>query len=46
VAAARSSDADETGYEPYALDAEAAEQLWSVSEELVGEHFAWQGANR
>jgi NAD(P)-dependent dehydrogenase (short-subunit alcohol dehydrogenase family) len=46
VAAARSSDADETGYEPYALDAEAAEQLWSVSEELVGEHFAWQEANR
>jgi hypothetical protein len=41
----RSEDA-ETGYEPWAVDPEAAERLWSVSEELVGERFEWQGGAR
>jgi NAD(P)-dependent dehydrogenase (short-subunit alcohol dehydrogenase family) len=29
------------GYMPYALDAAAAEQLWTLSERIVGERFAW-----
>ncbi len=33
--------AGEGGYRPWALDAEAAERLWQVSEEMVGERFAW-----
>ena len=39
VAQARSSDEAQVGYAPYALDREAAEQLWTVSEQLVGERF-------
>lgn len=27
------------GYSPWALDADAAEQLWQLSEQLVGQHF-------
>jgi NAD(P)-dependent dehydrogenase (short-subunit alcohol dehydrogenase family) len=46
VSALRSSPEAETGYEPWALDPEAAEKLWSVSEELVGERFEWQGGAR
>jgi NAD(P)-dependent dehydrogenase (short-subunit alcohol dehydrogenase family) len=46
IAGLRSSDEDEVGVESYALDGEAAERLWSVSEELVGERFAWQGVAR
>ncbi len=33
--------AGEGGYRPYAVDADAAERLWSVSEEMVGERFEW-----
>jgi NAD(P)-dependent dehydrogenase (short-subunit alcohol dehydrogenase family) len=29
------------GAEPWALDAEAAKRLWSVSEETLGEEFSW-----
>lgn len=29
------------GYRSYALDPQAAEQLWALSETLVGESFAW-----
>src|SRR5262245_24902534 len=29
------------GAEPWALDAEAAKRLWSVSEETLGERFSW-----
>jgi NAD(P)-dependent dehydrogenase (short-subunit alcohol dehydrogenase family) len=32
------------GYRSYATDAQAAERLWSVSEQLVGERFAWGAA--
>lgn len=30
------------GYRSYARDPEAAEQLWAMSEKLVGESFAWE----
>lgn len=29
-----------SGYEPYAMDADAAARLWTVSEEMVGQRFA------
>jgi hypothetical protein len=29
------------GAEAWALDPEAAQRLWSVSEETLGERFAW-----
>jgi hypothetical protein len=29
------------GAEAWALDSEAAKRLWSVSEETLGERFAW-----
>jgi NAD(P)-dependent dehydrogenase (short-subunit alcohol dehydrogenase family) len=41
VAGPRISEEAETGYEAYALDAEAAERLWRVSEDLVHERFDW-----
>jgi NAD(P)-dependent dehydrogenase (short-subunit alcohol dehydrogenase family) len=33
--------AGEGGYRPWAVDAQAADLLWQVSEEMVGERFAW-----
>jgi hypothetical protein len=33
--------AGEGGYRPWAVDVEAAERLWRVSEEMVGECFSW-----
>jgi NAD(P)-dependent dehydrogenase (short-subunit alcohol dehydrogenase family) len=39
VARPRRSEADDEGYEPWAVDPEAAAQLWRVSEETVGESF-------
>ena len=33
--------AGEGGYRPWAVDIESAERLWRVSEEMVGEGFAW-----
>jgi NAD(P)-dependent dehydrogenase (short-subunit alcohol dehydrogenase family) len=33
--------AGEGGYRPWALDADAAERLWAVSEEMVGQRFGW-----
>jgi NAD(P)-dependent dehydrogenase (short-subunit alcohol dehydrogenase family) len=39
IASPRTSPDDEGGYEAYALDAAAAQRLWQVSEELVGERF-------
>jgi len=33
--------AGEGGYRPWARDAEAAERLWRVSEEMVGQRFGW-----
>ena len=39
VARPRTSPSDEGGYEAYALDPAAAERLWRVSEEMVGERF-------
>ncbi|MEP5764671.1 MAG: SDR family NAD(P)-dependent oxidoreductase [Halieaceae bacterium] len=37
--AAVNPDNMDNGYEPYALDPEAAERLWSLSEQLVGQEF-------
>jgi len=31
------------GYTAYALDPDAAERLWEMSESLVGESFSWEG---
>lgn len=31
-----------SGYQPYALDAEAAERLWALSEDIVGQRFAFR----
>jgi NAD(P)-dependent dehydrogenase (short-subunit alcohol dehydrogenase family) len=39
VAALRTSPEDEGGVEAWALDAAAAEKLWRVSEEMIGEKF-------
>jgi NAD(P)-dependent dehydrogenase (short-subunit alcohol dehydrogenase family) len=44
IAGPRTSAEAEVGYEPYAVDAEAAERLWKLSEELVHEHFDWSRA--
>lgn len=33
--------AGEGGYRPWARDTQAAEQLWRVSEEMVGQRFGW-----
>ncbi|HEX5067583.1 MAG TPA: SDR family NAD(P)-dependent oxidoreductase [Myxococcota bacterium] len=41
VAELRKSPEDEGGVEAWALDAAAAEKLWRVSEEMVGERFAF-----
>jgi NAD(P)-dependent dehydrogenase (short-subunit alcohol dehydrogenase family) len=40
-ASLRKSPEDEGGVEAWALDAAAAEKLWRVSEEMVGERFAF-----
>ncbi len=39
IASLRTGEDDPGGYEAYARDPEAARQLWTVSEELVGETF-------
>jgi NAD(P)-dependent dehydrogenase (short-subunit alcohol dehydrogenase family) len=39
VADERSEEAEIHGYSPHAIDTEAAERLWSLSEEWVGERF-------
>jgi NAD(P)-dependent dehydrogenase (short-subunit alcohol dehydrogenase family) len=44
VSGPRTSDEAEMGYESYALDPEAAQRLWTLSEALVGETFAMSGA--
>jgi NAD(P)-dependent dehydrogenase (short-subunit alcohol dehydrogenase family) len=41
VASLRTSPQDEGGVEAWALDPAAAEKLWRVSEEMVGERFAF-----
>jgi NAD(P)-dependent dehydrogenase (short-subunit alcohol dehydrogenase family) len=46
VSEPRREEGAETGYEAWAVDPQAAERLWSVSEELVGERFDWQGDTR
>lgn len=40
VARPKSSPEDAEGYEPWAVDSDAAERLWSVSETMVGEQLA------
>ncbi len=40
VAGPRTKPSDEGGCEAWALDAAAAERLWRVSEEMVGERFS------
>jgi NAD(P)-dependent dehydrogenase (short-subunit alcohol dehydrogenase family) len=44
VSGPRASDEAEVGYEPYAMDPEAARRLWTLSESLVGESFTMSGA--
>jgi NAD(P)-dependent dehydrogenase (short-subunit alcohol dehydrogenase family) len=39
IASVRTSPDDPGGYEAYALDAEAAKRLWTVSEQHVGQSF-------
>jgi NAD(P)-dependent dehydrogenase (short-subunit alcohol dehydrogenase family) len=41
VAEPRKSESDEGGYEAWAMDPDAAAKLWRVSEEMVGERFAF-----
>lgn len=41
VAPERTSEDQEGGYEPWARDPQAATRLWTVSEALVGERFAF-----
>jgi NAD(P)-dependent dehydrogenase (short-subunit alcohol dehydrogenase family) len=40
IAKPRESDVSESGYAPWALDAEAARKLWDVSERTLGFRFA------
>jgi NAD(P)-dependent dehydrogenase (short-subunit alcohol dehydrogenase family) len=40
IAAPKTSHDQLTGYEPYALDPEAAARLWSASEQMLGATFA------
>lgn len=39
VAAPRAAPEAPLGYEPYAVDPDAARRLWTISEQLVGERF-------
>jgi NAD(P)-dependent dehydrogenase (short-subunit alcohol dehydrogenase family) len=39
VGEAKTEEGASTGYFPYALDADAAEKLWALSEKMVGESF-------
>ena len=40
IAAPKTARDQLTGYEPYALEPEAAAQLWTISEKMIGETFA------
>jgi len=40
-----SSPEGNSGYRPYALDADAAQRLWQLSEQLVGEQFTFVCSN-